>query len=227
MSTLIHALFNLNQVLPQLVAQYGNLVYIGMFIVIFVETGLVIFPFLPGDSLLFLSGSIAAMTTHPLNPLVLIVSLSIAAIVGDTINFEIGSRFGKYLTESPRWQRLIKPKNIAEAQKFFEKHGSIAIFLGRFMPLIRTFIPFTAGISKMAYHKFVLYNMLGGISWVVIAVLSGYFFGNIPFVQAHFELIMVSIIIISLLPALIISLRKKKAAATTTTVNVDEQDEQE
>ncbi|MCH4056838.1 MAG: VTT domain-containing protein [Lactobacillaceae bacterium] len=225
MSTLIHALFNLNQVLPQLVAQYGNLVYIGMFIVIFVETGLVVFPFLPGDSLLFLSGSIAAMTTHPLNPLILIVSLSIAAIVGDTVNFEIGSRFGQYLTESPRWRRFIKPKNIAEAQKFFEKHGSVAIFLGRFMPLIRTFIPFTAGISKMAYHKFILYNMLGGISWVVIAVLSGYFFGNIPVVQAHFELIMVSIIVISLLPAVIISLRKKKTTAVT--AEVEEQDNQD
>ncbi len=208
-TALLASILNMHHLLPMLISQYGAWVYLGLFAVIFIETGLVVFPFLPGDSLLFLSGSLAAMATHPLNHLVLIGLLSIAAIVGDSLNFEIGQRFGHRLS-SPKWQRWIKPQHLAAAQRFFEKHGNSAIFLGRFMPIIRTLIPFTAGISKMPYHKFILYNVMGGVAWVSIAILSGYFFGNIPVVQAHFELIMIAIVVVSILPAAIMTLVKNR-----------------
>lgn len=207
-TSLIYSILNMHHLLPILVSQYGGFVYAGLFGVIFIETGLVIFPFLPGDSLLFLTGSLAAMSAHSLNHFVLIGLLSIAAIAGDSLNFEIGSRFGKHLT-TPKWQKIIKPKRLQQAQKFFSNHGSSAIFLGRFMPFIRTLIPFTAGISKMPYRKFVLFNIFGGIAWVSIAILAGYFFGNIAIVKAHFELIMVAIILVSLVPAAVMTVRNK------------------
>lgn len=207
-TTLLASILNMNHLLPSLIAQYGSLVYIGLFAIVFIETGLVVFPFLPGDSLLFLSGSIAAMTTHSLNHIILIVLLSIAAIAGDTVNFEIGQRLSSHLT-SPKWQRFIKPKYLHEAELFFKKQGSGAIFLGRFVPIIRSFIPFTAGVSKMHYRRFISYNILGGVAWVSVAVLSGYFFGNIPLVKAHFELIMLAIVLISLIPAMLVLLKRK------------------
>lgn len=152
------------------------------------------------------------MASHPLNHIILIILLSVAAIAGDTVNFEIGKRFGKHLT-GPKWQRWIKPQYVTRAQNFFDRYGSSAIFFGRFMPLIRTFIPFTAGISKMKYRKFVIFNILGAIAWVNIAVLAGYFFGNITIVKTHFELIMIAIIVISLIPAVLVSLHKKMGGA--------------
>ncbi|KRK97810.1 hypothetical protein FD04_GL000781 [Secundilactobacillus odoratitofui DSM 19909 = JCM 15043] len=207
-TSLLVAFLNLNHLLPLLIGQYGSLVYLVLFLVIFIETGVVVLPFLPGDSLLFLSGSLAALSGTTLNPLLLIIILSIAAILGDTVNFEIGKHFGHHLT-SPRFQRWIKPKYLHDTERFFTKHGNAAVFLGRFMPLIRTFIPFTAGISKMAYHRFILYNVLGGLSWVSVTVLAGFFLGNIAIVKAHFELIMLAIVAISLLPAMLMALRRK------------------
>ncbi len=208
LTSLLVGLLNTQHLLPSLLSQYGNLVYIGLFAVIFIETGLVVFPFLPGDSLLFLSGSIAALNSHSLNHITLIIVLSLAAIAGDSINFMLGHRFGHALTQ-PRWQRWLKPQHLQAATTFFQRHGNSAIFLGRFMPIIRTFIPFTAGISNMPYHKFIWFNILGGVTWVNVAVLAGYFFGNILVVKTHFELIMVTIILISLVPAAIISLQKR------------------
>ncbi|MGV0168428.1 VTT domain-containing protein [Furfurilactobacillus sp. WILCCON 0119] len=201
---------NLNQLLPQLIGQFDGWIYLGLFAVVFIETGLVVFPFLPGDSLLFLCGSLAAMSSHSLNIWVLIVSLGIAAILGDSINFEIGEHFGVYLTHNEKLSRFIKPKHLQQTAAFFEKHGRSAIFLGRFVPIVRTFIPFTAGISKMRYRDFVIYNILGGLTWVLVALGAGYFFGNIPLVKAHFELIMVAIIVISVLPAGIMGLQHRK-----------------
>lgn len=205
----IVSFLNINHLLPILISQYGSLVYLGLFMIIFIETGLVFFPFLPGDSLLFLSGSIAALTDHSLNVFILLILLGIAAVIGDTVNFEIGKRFGNYLTTNEKWRRRIKPSHLQQAKDFFEKHGSSAIFLGRFVPIVRTLVPFVAGSSEMKYRQFISFNLLGGFSWVLIAVLSGYFFGNIPFVQSHFELIMVAIVLISLIPVMIISLRNK------------------
>lgn len=206
----VASIFNLTSLLPALISQYGALVYVGLFIVIFIETGLVFFPFLPGDSLLFLSGSIAALTTKGFNVFILLIILSIAAVLGDSVNFEIGKRFGTYLTTNEKWRKRINPKHLEAAQEFFAKHGHSAIFLGRFVPIVRTLVPFVAGGSEMPYHKFVLFNLLGGVSWVLVAVLSGYFFGNIPAVSNNFELIMVAIVIISLLPVVIVTLNQRR-----------------
>ncbi|KRM12847.1 VTT domain-containing protein [Paucilactobacillus suebicus] len=208
-TSFIVSILNMHHLLPVLIGQYGVFIYVGLFLMIFIETGLVVFPFLPGDSLLFLCGSIAAMSSHSLNSIILIILLSLAAIIGDSLNFEIGQRFGKQLT-TPRWHKVIKPKHLAQAKAFFKRHGSLAIFLGRFVPMIRTLIPFTAGISKMQYRKFVFFNILGGIAWVNIAILSGYFFGNIPVVKAHFELIMLGIVFVSLIPVAIMALINKR-----------------
>ncbi|MCO7127505.1 VTT domain-containing protein [Sporolactobacillus shoreicorticis] len=211
MSVLLFTTFipNLNQLLPQLISQYGSLIYIGLFALIFIETGIVILPFLPGDSLLFLCGSLAALSGHPLNIWLLIVLLAVAAILGDSLNFEIGEHLGTYLTRNKKLSRFIKSEYLDRSERFFQKHGKGAIFLGRFMPILRTFIPFTAGISQMRYRDFVTYNVLGGITWILIALGAGFFFGNIAIVKAHFELIMTAIIVISLLPAAIMALRKR------------------
>lgn len=200
---------NISQLVPQLLAQYGAWVYLLLFGVIFIETGVVILPFLPGDSLLFLCGSLAALANDTLNIWGLVVVLGAAAVVGDALNFEIGEHFGTYLTTNQRLVKIIKPTYLARSQAFFQKHGKSAIFLGRFMPIIRTFVPFTAGISKMRYRDFALYNILGGVSWVTVAVCAGYLFGNIPFIKGHFELIMVAIIVLSLLPAAVMAVRKR------------------
>lgn len=204
------SIFNLTSLLPTLITQYGAFVYVGLFIVIFIETGLVFFPFLPGDSLLFLSGSIAALTNKGFNIFILLIILSIATVLGDSVNFEIGKRFGTYLTTNERWNKRINPRHLEAARKFFARHGHSAIFLGRFVPIVRTLVPFVAGGSEMPYHKFILYNLLGGVSWVLVAVLSGYFFGNIPSVSNNFELIMVAIVVISLLPVLIVTLNQRR-----------------
>ncbi|MDV0430759.1 VTT domain-containing protein [Lactiplantibacillus sp. DA1] len=200
MTLIMTILFHLNTVLPQLINSMGQWIYGGLFLIIFIETGLVIFPFLPGDSILFLCGSLAALPTHPLNFWVLTSTLIAAAVLGDSCNFEIGKRFGTHVLSSPRLSRWIKPKYLQESQTFFARHGSLAIFLGRFVPIIRTLIPFTAGISAMHYPTFVRYNLLGGIAWISIAIGTGFLFGNISIVQQNFELMMLLIVIISLAP---------------------------
>ena len=205
---LLFSFLNINHLLPLLISQYGAWVYVGLFMIIFIETGLVVFPFLPGDSLLFLSGSIAAMSAHSLNPIILIVVLSIAAIVGDGVNFEIGKRTGRKLISS-KLSRWIKPKHLEQAELFFERHGNSSIFIGRFIPFIRTFIPFTAGMSKMKYRHFVAFNILGGVVWVTVVVMAGYLLGNIAIVKAHFELIMFMIVLISILPVTVTKLRQR------------------
>ncbi len=211
MTTFLAMFFHLNTVLPQLIASFGNWIYLGLFLLIFVETGLVIFPFLPGDSILFLCGSLAAMAGPSLNIWLLAVILTIAAILGDLCNFEIGKRFGTYVLSSNRLKRFIKPKYVHESQAFFDKHGSLAIFLGRFVPIIRTLVPFTAGMSAMHYPTFARYNILGGISWIAVTLGAGFLFGNINFVQQHFELIMLAIVFISLIPVGISLLNRRKS----------------
>ncbi|WP_461215965.1 VTT domain-containing protein [Lacticaseibacillus sp. GG6-2] len=203
---------NLSQLLPQLIGQFGGLIYIGLFALIFVETGIVVLPFLPGDSLLFLCGSLAALNNHGLNIWLLLVLMGAAAVLGDSVNFEIGKHFGAYLTRSKKLSRLIKPAYLARSQRFFDKYGKPAIFLGRFMPIIRTFVPFTAGVSKMRYRDFVPFNILGGLTWVLVALGAGYFFGNIAIVKTHFELIMIAIILISLIPAAIMAMKNRGGA---------------
>ncbi|MCI1634175.1 MAG: VTT domain-containing protein [Liquorilactobacillus nagelii] len=200
-------MLNLNNFVTSLADQGSWVAYSIIFLIILCETGLVIMPFLPGDSLLFLCGSIATLPHSFFNVELLLILLSFAAFLGDSLNFEIGNHFGKSLTK-PKWSKWIKPNYLRKTNDFFKYYGSNAVFLGRFAPIIRTLVPFTAGISKMPYRTFAFFNVCGGIAWVSLGILSGYFFGNIPLVKNHFELLMMAIIVISLLPILLIKFKK-------------------
>ncbi|MBS7576010.1 MULTISPECIES: VTT domain-containing protein [unclassified Enterococcus] len=204
------AFFNLQSFLETLLNNHLSGFYIIVIFIIFIETGLVIFPFLPGDSLLFFSGSLAALATNHLSILVLIPLLTMTTILANTINYQIGKHFGKKISQSKIFKKLIKQKHLDETEIFFKKHGAMAIFLGKFMPIIRTIVPFTAGIGKMNTQTFSFFNITGSITWILITILSGYFFGNITFVKNHFEIIMLAIIFISLLPAAIVFLRQNR-----------------
>ena len=175
--------------IPAVMATYGSLIYFILFMIIFCETGLVVTPFLPGDSLLFACGALSA-TANSLHFGTLFVICLVAAILGE--------KFGQKLLESHN--RLIKPEHVEKAQKFYEKHGPKAIFLCRFVPIVRTFAPFVAGIGTMHYSTFIKYNITGGLTWVALFTGAGYFFGNIPFVKENFSHVALGIIIVSILP---------------------------
>ena len=170
MTLLLASLFHINLVLPQLMASFGHWIYVGLFTLIFMETGLVVFPFLPGDSMLFLSGSLAAVSGSGLNIGLLVVMLILAAILGDGCNFELGKRYGHRMITSRWLKRFLKPARITAAKQFFAKHGSTAIFLGRFVPIVRTLVPFTAGMTGMRYRTFAIYNCLGAMIWILITL---------------------------------------------------------
>jgi membrane-associated protein len=192
--------------LNDIIARYGTWTLALLFLIIFLETGFVVTPFLPGDSLIFAAATFAARGA--LNPWVMLVLLAIAAIVGDTVNYWIGHRVGaKAYTGEVKW---IKQEYMKRTHEFFAKHGGRTIFLARFVPIIRTFAPFVAGVSQMPYGFFVRWNIIGGITWVTIFTLLGYFFGNIPFVEQHFELIIIAIIAISLVPAVMEAVKARK-----------------
>jgi membrane-associated protein len=191
---LIDLFLHLDEYLDKIITQYGAWTYGILFAVIFVETGLVIMPFLPGDSLLFAAGTFAALGS--LNIWTLSGLLMVAAVLGDTVNYSIGH----YLGERAYNIKWIKKEYLDKTHAFFEKHGGIAIFLARFVPIVRTFAPFVAGIGKMSYGYFITYNFIGGITWVALFTLAGYFFGNIPFVRHNFEYVIIVIILISVLP---------------------------
>lgn len=195
---LIDFILHIDTHLGQIIASYGTLTYVILFLIIFMETGLVFTPFLPGDSLLFAAGAFAAL--HSLNIYLLLFILTIAAILGDTANYWIGHFFGKKIVAHPKVP--IDETHIEETRKFFHKHGGKTIILARFMPFIRTFAPFVAGISRMNYSQFISYNVFGGIFWVFIATGAGFFFGNIPFVRENFSLVIIVVIFISLIPIL-------------------------
>ncbi|MBK6791176.1 MAG: DedA family protein [Anaerolineales bacterium] len=185
---------HLDEYLQTIITDYGTWTYAILFVVIFVETGLVIMPFLPGDSLLFAAGTFAALGSF--NVWGLIGLLMVAAILGDAVNYSIGH----YLGDRAYNIKWIKKEYLDKTHAFFEKHGGKAIFLARFVPIVRTFAPFVAGIGRMSYGYFATYNIVGGISWVTIFTLLGYFFGNIPFVKNNFELVIIVIILVSVLP---------------------------
>lgn len=192
---LIDLFLHLDEHLASVIAQYGSWTYGILFAVIFVETGLVIMPILPGDSLLFAAGTFAALPDG-LNLWYLLFLLMVAAILGDTVNYSIGH----YLGERAYNIKWIKKEYFDKTHAFFEKHGGKAIFLARFVPIVRTFAPFVAGIGKMTYGYFITYNFVGGIVWVALFTLAGYFFGNIPFMKENFEYVIIVIILVSLLP---------------------------
>lgn len=186
------------------IAAYGL-----VFVIIFVETGVVFFPFLPGDSLLFISGYFAHNGGFDLMSLLAVAWA--AAILGDQLNFVIGHYFGSAIIASGK-VKAMSPEHIAHAEAFLAKWGKLAIFLGRFFPFIRTFVPFIAGVGKMHWHNFVVFNVLGGIVWSSVFILLGYFFGGVPYVQKHFELLVVGIIGISVLPMIVGFIRTQLSA---------------
>jgi membrane-associated protein len=192
---LIDLFLHLDEHLANIINQYGVWTYAILFLIIFMETGFVVTPFLPGDSLLFAAGSLAPISD--MNIWLLIVLLIIAAIAGDTVNYWIGH----YLGERAYNIKWIKREYLDRTHAFFQKHGGKTIFLARFVPIVRTFAPFVAGMGKMSYGYFFSYNVFGGIVWVLLFTLLGYFFGNIPFVKANFELVIIAIILISVVPA--------------------------
>jgi membrane-associated protein len=184
--------------LAQLIATYGLLTYAILFGIIFCETGLVFTPFLPGDSLLFAAGALAAIGSF--NLAIILIVLATASVLGDTANYWIGHFFGQKLIDNPKIP--INQSHLNKTKSFFDKHGGKAIFLARFVPFVRTFAPFVSGIGKMQYSKFILFNILGGIAWVSLFTFAGFFFGNIPAVKHNFTLVIFAIIAVSLLPML-------------------------
>lgn len=190
-------LLHLDTYLADLVGKYGTLSYVLLFLVVFAETGLVVTPFLPGDSLLFAAGTIAALGSLDIGTTTLL--LCIAAIFGDTVNYWIGHGFGKKIVDHPR-VKFINQEHIDKTERFFEKYGGKTIILARFVPIVRTFAPFVAGVGTMKYKKFIAYNVAGGILWVLLFTLAGYFFGNLPVIQENFHFAIFAIIGLSLVP---------------------------
>ena len=206
MGQIIDFILHIDVYLSDIIAQYGAWTLAILASIIFVETGVVVMPILPGDSLIFAAGTFAARGA--LNPWAVFIVLSLAAIAGDTVNYWIGHRVGsKAYSGEVRW---IKKDHMERTHAFFEKYGGKAIFLARFVPIVRTFAPFVAGVSQMPYGFFFRWNVIGGITWVAIFTLLGYFFGNIPFVQQNFELVIVAIVIISVIPAIVEFLKARR-----------------
>jgi membrane-associated protein len=197
---LIEFALHLDRHLYDLVSAYGFWAYGILFVVVFAETGFVVTPFLPGDSLLFAAGAIAA--TKALNPHMVSLILIAAAILGDTVNYAAGFFIGPKVFSKPK-SLLFNPDHLDRTHRFYEKYGGKTIIIARFIPIIRTFAPFVAGIGKMSYWRFISYNVIGGIVWVLIFVYSGFFFGNLPMVKRNFSFIIIAIIIISVIPVFI------------------------
>ncbi len=209
---LIDLILHLDVHLTELITQFGGWTYLILFMVIFMETGLVVTPFLPGDSLLFAAGALTALKGSPLNVVLLWALLAIAAIIGDSVNYSIGKYIGPKAFTSK--SRLLKREYLEQAQAFYKKYGRITIFLARFVPIIRTFAPFVAGIGEMPYGYFISYNIFGGIVWTALFTFGGFFFGNLPFVKENFSLVVIAIVVISVLPAVweVVKAKRKPAA---------------
>jgi membrane-associated protein len=209
LAAVIDFVLHIDRHLDAIVQQYGFWTYLILFLIIFCETGLVVTPVLPGDSLLFVIGTFAARGS--LDFLWSILLLSLAAIAGDTVNYWVGYLAGPkmYETERIRW---IKREYLERAHQFYEKYGGKTIILARFVPIVRTFAPFVAGIGTMHYSRFILYNVMGGISWIVLLVGGGYFFGNLPIVKNNFTFVIFAIIVLSVLPSVIEVLRQRRGA---------------
>jgi membrane-associated protein len=203
--SIIDFILHIDTHLAEIISQYGVITYAILFGIIFIETGLVVMPFLPGDSLLFAAGAFAALGS--LNIVVIILLLCAAAVIGDTVNYWIGHFFGKKIIASPKIP--IRDEHIKETEAFFDKHGGKTIILARFVPIVRTFAPFVAGIGKMHYGNFISFNVVGGIAWVLLFTLAGFFFGNIPAVKHNFSIVIMVIILISVLPMVYHSMKKR------------------
>jgi membrane-associated protein len=204
---LIDVALHLDRYLSQAIGQYGPWTYAILFVVIFIETGFVVMPFLPGDSLLFAAGTFAALRALSVGWIILL--LGGAAVLGDTVNYWVGHFVGPKVFHRET-SRFFKKEYLDRTHAFFEKYGGKTIIIARFVPIIRSFAPFVAGIGRMSYGKFVAYNVIGGVGWVTLLTGAGYFFGNIPFVKRNFSLAILAIVIISTIPALTEALRHRR-----------------
>lgn len=207
----VDLVLHLDHHLVGLIQSYGGWTYLILFAIVFLETGIVITPFLPGDSLLFAAGALAA--TGALDPWVLFVSLTIAAVLGDTLNYSIGRYMGPRVFREN--VRFLNRKHLERTHRFYEKHGGKMIFLARFAPIVRTFAPFVAGVGTMSYGRFWAYNLAGGVVWVGGFVGAGYWFGNLPVVKEHFSLVLIGIIVLSVLPLVVELIRARREDART------------
>jgi len=205
-SYFVDLFLHLDRHLAEVVSQYGVWTYALLFVIVFLETGLVVTPFLPGDSLLFAAGAFAAL--GHLDVSTLFVLLVVAAILGDTLNYAIGHYLGPKVFHFER-SRFFNPDHLRKTHAFYEKYGGKTIIIARFVPIVRTFAPFVAGIGAMNYRRFIAYNVVGGLLWVLICLFAGYFFGNLPFVKKNFSLVILAIIGISVLPAVVEYLRHR------------------
>ncbi|MEK7731573.1 MAG: DedA family protein [Planctomycetota bacterium] len=205
----IDLILHLDRHLASLIESYGLWTYLILFVIVFAETGLVVTPILPGDSLLFAAGTFAGRGS--LNPLFLFAILSAAAILGDTVNYWVGKYLGQHFVRD-KGRRWIKQKHLDRTHAFFEKYGGKTIILARFVPIVRTFAPFVAGIGTMTYGRFLAYNVIGGLLWVGICIAAGYLFGGLDIVKNNFSLVVLAIVIVSLIPAVVEYLRARSQA---------------
>ncbi len=196
---LVDFIVHIDRHLAEIIASYGLWTYAVLWLIIFAETGLVVTPFLPGDSLLFAAGTFCAKPETGLNVHLMAVLLWVAAVLGDTVNYWLGARIGPAVFKRED-SMFLRKKHLERAHAFFEKYGGRAIILARFVPIVRTFVPFVAGVGRMDYGRFIAYNVLGGFIWIYFFLYAGYWFGGLPFIQRNFKLVILAIIIISVLP---------------------------
>jgi len=196
--TMFDYFLHLDRHLAELVQEYGNLVYLILFAIIFVETGVIIWPFLPGDSLLFIAGTLAAL--GGMNVHLVVVLLIIAAVLGDAVNYSVGRYLGSHWLATSN-NRFIKREYIDRTHAFYERYGGFTIIIARFVPIVRTYAPFVAGVSQMTYRKFAVFNICGAVLWVTSVTYLGYFFGNVPWIRQNQGFVAIGIIFVSLLPA--------------------------
>ena len=211
MTTIIYTLLSLDDTVAAMAAQHGHWIYAILFVIIFAETGLVVFPFLPGDSILFIAGTVVA--TADLNVHLLVLVLIAAAILGDSVNYGVGHFIGPRVYDRPD-SRWFRKAHLQRTQAFYDKYGGVTIIIGRFVPIIRTFAPFLAGVAGMSYRRFLAFNVVGAIAWITSLVYAGYLFGNIPWVKQNLSLIVIGIVIVSLLPAITTFIRERRSRKT-------------
>jgi len=209
---LIDFILHIDVHLAELVAEYGIWIYAILFLILFCETGLVVTPFLPGDSLLFVAGAISALQSNDLNVHMMVMLMIVAAILGDAVNYTIGRLFGDRLFSNPN-SKIFRRSYLDKTHAFYDKHGGKTIILARFVPIVRTFAPFVAGMGHMSYRHFAAYNVIGALLWVLLFTYAGYLFGDLPVVQENLKLMIVAIIVLSILPGVVEIIRHRRAAS--------------
>ena len=209
LTSLFYSLLSLDQTLATIAGQYGPWLYALLFAIIFAETGLIVFPFLPGDSILFIAGTVTAGAAG-LNVHLLVALLIVAAIAGDSVNYAIGHYIGPKVFDKPD-SRWFRQEHLRRTQAFYDRYGGVTIIIGRFVPIIRTFAPFLAGVAGMSYRRFLSFNVIGAILWITSLVYAGYLFGNIPWVKNNLSLIVIGIVVVSLIPAVTTFLHDRKS----------------